>query len=455
VTSVAAPARLTGAPRRRPAAGVRAPVLVGAIAAGALFVVALWWRDTPSVTGLAGWLTNAGRLTGLGAGYTIAVLLLLMARVPALDRGIGADRLARWHARGGRYTVILVTAHTLLITWGYAVAAHTSITAQGVTFLRSYPDVLMATVAGLLFVGIGVVSARAARSRLRYETWYYLHFYTYLAIALSFAHVFATGADFYRDAVARVAWSGLYLGVAGLLLWYRWVTPVRSARRHRLQVWKVVPESPAVTSVYLVGRYLDELACEPGQFFRWRFLARGHWWSSHPFSLSAPATDTVLRISVKAVGDHTRSIRTLRPGTPVLAGGPYGALTRARRTRKKVLLLAGGIGITPLRTLFETLPAGPGDLTLLYRVNSEEELVLREELERIARARRAHLVYLVGPPGGPDDPLRPERLAELVPSLDAHEVFVSGPPAMVAVARASLADAGVPSRHVHTECFEL
>ena len=95
-----------------------------------------------------------------------------MARIPPLERGIGADRLARWHSMGGRYTVGLVVAHGLLIIWGYAVTAHTDVVSQTATLLLSYPDVLMATVAGLLLVGVGVVSARAARRRLRYETWY-------------------------------------------------------------------------------------------------------------------------------------------------------------------------------------------------------------------------------------------------------------------------------------------
>ena len=66
---------------------------------------------------------------------------------------------------------------------------------------------LIATAAGLLLVGVGIVSARAVRPRLRYETWYYLHFYTYLAVALAFSHQFANGAEFIMNTAARVAWS--------------------------------------------------------------------------------------------------------------------------------------------------------------------------------------------------------------------------------------------------------
>src|SRR5450756_2069505 len=209
------------APVRPPATAplrVSSNAALWTIAIGAVAVIGLWWQDTFYVHGFGDWLTNAGRITGLLAGYAVIVLLALMARIPAMERGIGTDRLARWHSMGGRYTVSLVVAHALLITWGYAVTAHTNVASQTATLLTSYPDVLMATVAGGLFVLVGAVSARAARARLRYETWYHLHFYTYLAVALAFSHQFAVGADFMTNLPARLLWSALYAGVAALLV---------------------------------------------------------------------------------------------------------------------------------------------------------------------------------------------------------------------------------------------
>ena len=279
------------------------------------------------------WLTNAGRITGLWAGYAMVVLVALMARLPPIERGVGADRLARWHAMGGRYAVGLIVAHALLITWGYAVTAHTNVVRQASTLLLSYPDVLMATVAGLLLVGVGISSARAARRRLRYETWYYLHFYTYLAIALAFSHQFADGAQFMTNLPARIVWGVMYAAVAAAIAWYRFVTPVRQALRHQLRVLAVYPEAPGVVSVVISGRHLGELGAEPGQFFRWRFLARGLWWTSSPYSLSAPPGPDRLRITVKALGGHSQALAALRPGTRVVAEGPYGALTAAVRRR--------------------------------------------------------------------------------------------------------------------------
>jgi predicted ferric reductase len=424
------------------------------IGAGAAAVLLLWLQDTVYVSGLGDWLTNAGRITGLLAGYAIVVLLALMARVPALERGLGADRLARWHAMGGRYTVSLAVAHTLLIIWGYAVTAHTNVIHQTTSLVLTYPDVLMGTVALFLLVGVGIASARAARRRLSYETWHFIHLYTYLAVALAFSHQFSTGADFIANANARWLWSALYIVVGGLLVWYRLITPLRAAARHQLRVAGVHRENADVVSVYVTGQHLDELGTEAGQFFRWRFLTRELWWASNPYSLSAAPRPDMLRVTVKVAGSHSAALLTLKPGTKVLAEGPYGAFIASRRKRRKVLLLAGGVGITPLRALFETLPGDPGDVTMIYRANTSDDLVLREELDWIARDRGATVHYLLGPPRrGTRDHLSAQRLTKLVPDLAERDVFLCGPEPMMAAAQAGLREAGVRRRHIHHESF--
>jgi predicted ferric reductase len=447
--------------RPRPVRDIKGPsradarAVLAAIAAGALAVLVLWWHGTRSVSGLGGWLTGAGQILGLLCGYGVVVLVALMARLPPLERGLGADRLARWHAMGGRYVVSCVVAHGLLIWWGYAVQAHESLTSEGATLLTQYPDVLMATVAGLLLLGIGIVSMRAARRRVRYETWYYLHLYTYLAIALAFSHQFADGSSFTGSLVARFWWSAMYLTVFALVAWYRFAVPFRSCLRHGFKVLGVTQEGPGIVSVYIGGSRLDELAAEPGQFFRWRFLDRSHWWSSHPYSLSAAPADDVLRITVKDLGDHSRALARLRPGTRVVAEGPYGAFTSgaASSGRTGTLLLAGGVGITPLRAMFATLP---GPVTLIYRASSERDIVFRQELDAIAAARGARVHYLTGSRAElRGDPLAPSVLRSLVPGLAQLEAYVCGPPGMTAAAVESLQAAGVPRRHIHQESFEF
>lgn len=320
------------------------------------------------------------------------------------------------------------------------------------TLVLDYPDLLKGTIGFLLLLLTGVLSARAARRRMSYETWHYLHFATYLAVFLTFGHQLSNGADFVGNRTAQVAWYALFLGVASLIAWYRFAVPVRRGLRHRLRVAAVHPEAPGIVSVHLTGHRLDELGGAPGQFLRWRFLARGLWWTANPYSLSAPAHPGHLRITVKTAGGHSAALARLAPGTRVWAEGPYGSFTADRRTVPKVLLLAGGVGITPLRTLFETLP---GQVTLVYRARRPEDLALRGELDAIAARRRATVHYVVDEPAAYSSPLTARALSALVPDLAAHDVYLCGPPGMTQAAIRALREAGVPVRRIHHESFAL
>ena len=425
-------------------------------ALGAVAVLAFWWVDTPAgmLHTTADRLTAVGRVTGLLGTYLALVEVLLMSRLPWLDRLIGMDRLAIWHRRNGEYCIWLLGAHTLFTIWGYAGTDHTGLLHETALVL-ALPDVVTATVAFGALVAVGVLSARAVRRRVGYQTWYTIHLVTYLAIAASFTHVLSDGDDFVNHPLNRVLWIAMYATVALLVALHRIGTPLRAAWRHRLVVSRVEPEGPDVVSIYVTGRALDDLAAEPGQFLTWRFLTRRGWWQAHPFSLSATPDGQSLRITVKASGDHTTELQRLSPGVRVIAEGPYGAFTARRRTRRRVLLVAGGIGIAPLLPLFETLPADPGDLTLLYRTSAPEDAVLRLELESIAERRGARVLYRHGPRTQPPDPFSPGALRSLLPDIAAPDVFLCGPPGMVEQARRSLRDAGVPARPIHSEAFEL
>ena len=274
---------------------------------------------------------------------------------------------------------------------------------------------------------------------------------------MAFAHQLAVGTDFSSDPLARIYWITLYAVTALLILTFRVGQPIRVNLRHRLRVAQVVQESPDVLSVYVTGRELGRLPVRAGQYFTWRFLARDGWWRAHPYSLSAAPNGQFLRLTVKALGDGSSAMWDLTPGTRIFVEGPYGVLTGARRTRQRSLLIAGGIGITPLRALLEELPAPPNGLTLLYRASSWDDVVFGAELDELMAQRGAAVHYLVGRRGSaelPEDPLAPDMLLGLVPDVRRRDVFLCGPAPMMAAAVASLAALGVPPAQVHAERFE-
>lgn len=389
--------------------------------------------------------------SGLLAGYGVTVMVVLMSRAPVLERGVGADRLARWHGFGGRAIFCLILVHALAATSAWAIGQKLGFWTAAMNVLNM-PGLYAAAIATALFVGIAALSAHAVRRKMSYEAWHLIHLLTYVAIALSFSHELA-GPDLAGFPAVQVAWSFLYTFSFGLLLRYRVLEPVMQVWRHRLRVERVLDEGNGVASIILRGRHLNELNAESGQFFRWRFLSRKTWRSSHPFSISAAPHDEFLRITVKAVGDGTTLIHSIRPGTRVLAEGPYGAMTDGRRRGRGVLLIAGGVGITPMRALFESLPVNGSNLALLYRASSDEEVLFREELEQIASYRGAQLILVIGPASDPRTAISPENLRSAFPDLASRDVFICASPRFSGAVRAALLQAGLPRRQLHQEDF--
>jgi predicted ferric reductase len=434
-----------------------APALLAA--ANAAIVVSLWWRagGLREIDDTASALTGIGRLCGLLGAYVVLVQVLLLARIPVLDRTVGFDRLTVWHRRNGKVALGLLLAHAVAIVAGYTLADRISLWEEAGRLVSAYPGVITALAGLLTLVAVVVTSLVIVRRRLRYETWYFVHLYTYLAIALAFSHQIATGREFVGDPAARVYWQALYIAVLAAVVVFRLGLPALRNARHRLRVERVIEEAPGVVSLEIGGARLDALKARAGQFFSWRFLTREHWWQSHPFSLSAAPDGRRLRITVKEVGDFSGGLKAIRPGTRVIVDGPHGAFTAAARRRPRVALIAGGVGITPIRALLEDLPGDPGDITLVYRAVREDDVILRAELDELARRRGVEVHYVLGDHREPGaaELLSAAHLGRLVPDIAARDVYVCGPPAMADATGASLRRAGVPRRQVITERFAL
>jgi predicted ferric reductase len=431
---------------------VKVALTVVGVGLGAAAAQAITAETVSQFAAPGGVAVFAGSLTGLVGTYLALVMVLLVSRIPFVERVLGQDGLLRWHRRLAPWPISLLIAHALFITVGYAQAARNGVWRQVGVLVGHYPDVLIATVGLGLMCLAGGISVRAVRRRLRRETWWLVHLYMYLALALSFAHVIALGPSFVGHRLAQAAWSAAWVGTAGLVICYRFGLPVVRSFRHRLHVVEVKSESPDVTSVILGGRRLDRLAVSGGQFFFWRFLARGLWWQAHPYSISALPRPPHLRLTVKNVGDHSAALARLRPGTRVAVEGPYGAFTRHAQRQQKALLVAAGIGVTALRSLLEDLPRASAPVVIV-RAAREEDLVLRREVSDLVRNRRGQLHELTG--SRERVQLDERVLLKLVPDLRRRDVFVCGPEGFVADLVAVARNLGVPGEAIHHEAFAL
>lgn len=425
-------------------------VLWAGVLANVAIVWALFFTAEPSKNTVIA----IAKFIGLNLALALILQLVLIARLPWLDRRIGMDRLTTWHRWVGLTIFWLVLLHPTVMIIGYARHDNFTVPKQFVSFAGVFPTLMGMIAAGIVIVVVAL-SIRFARRRLSYETWHAVHVFLYAAITLALIHQAFEVSAFRRSPITTVYWWLLWgLAIAALIVG-RVVTPLRLNARHRLRVAAVVPESDDVTSVYVAGRDLDGLRARPGQFFIWRFLGYNSWWQANPFSLSAAPDGRHLRLSAKAVGTTSAGLRHVPVGTRVFVEGPYGAFTSRQRSREATLLIAGGIGVTPIRALLEELT---GPVTVLYRVHSMADAVLLRELEELAQARSVRLQVLAGRTGAgnpPNNPFEPDSLVALVPDIRERDVFVCGPPAMTSAVIRSLRTLGVPRHQVHAERFSL
>jgi predicted ferric reductase len=382
--------------------------------------------------------------------YGIVITLFLIARIPWLEREVGLDKTVWWHRKIAPYALFLVLGHVIFILLGYAMTAQTSLLAEFWDLIRHTRWILPATAGFVLFMMAGITSYKRARSRMSYETWWVIHLYTYLAVALSYAHQVLLGNAFINRPLAAKLWLAFTLTAVGSILIFRWILPLVRGVRYQLRVHAVVQEGPGVVSVWLKGRNLKKLNVSGGQFFSWRFMTRELWWHAHPYSLSAPPNDNFLRITVKDLGDHSAALAYVQPGTRVIAEGPYGAFTALRRHGDRVVLIAAGVGITPIRAVLEELPP-LAQVDVLYRARQEEDIVLKRELDVLSQRPNTNIKYLVG--NRKDHPMDARTLIRLAPHIKNSDVFICGPDAMTKSIRHAVEVIGVPQSHIHDEAF--
>ncbi|MFE5190656.1 ferric reductase-like transmembrane domain-containing protein [Streptomyces sp. NPDC056628] len=396
---------------------------------------------------------TVAKFFGLHAALLMFLQLLLVARLPWLDRRIGMDRLTVWHRWVGFTLLWTVLTHATLVVLGYAMLDDTTM-AKTFVALSGVPASLLGMLAAAVLVVIAAVSTRPLRRRLPYEVWHGLHLTLYVALGLAFVHQLQETTTFTSSAFATAYWWLLWLFAFGALLTGRLVLPLWRNAYHRFTVSAVVPESDSVVSVYVTGRHLDKLPARAGQFCIWRFPGHHHWWLANPFSLSAAPDGRGLRLTAKAVGSTSAGLRNIPVGSRAFVEGPYGAFTALHRTRPGALLIAGGVGITPVRAMLEEQTTG--DVVVLYRVRGEADAVLLDEVRRLVELRggRLHLITgRTGEAGAP--PFAADSLHRLVPDVTERDVYVCGPPAMTAAVLSGLRDLRVPAHQVHAEKFGL
>ncbi len=416
----------------------------------------LWWQHGGLTQLLAGGMESMsalGQVSGLIAALAALGGLLLTSRPRWMERRYGQDSLLAAHRWFGIVTVIALVIHAVADTWAWGAATGGTIITGLVDLLANEAWMVAATASFVLFVTIGLTSWRRIRRRIPYESWYFIHTLGYLAVLLGFGHQLTLGSDFATDTLAFWWWSGLFV-VTAILIGYSRIGDLLTSWSRRFYVTAVSTEANGIGSVHVSGPGLHRLQVASGQFFGVRALTRDLWWQVHPYSVSSAPTTAGMRFTVKALGDDSARLLQITPGTRVVLEGPYGVFTVEQAEGQPVVLVAGGVGIGPIRALLED--CGPHQTpVVIVRVHDERDVAHRAELERMVAARDGRLYVVAGPRRlfARNDPFAPAALRSLIPDLASRHVFVCGPTSLEHAVMSSARKAGVPARQIHHERF--
>jgi predicted ferric reductase len=427
-----------------------------------VIVIFLWEKTSLDLVlsgGAAGVFTALGRLFGLFAAFFALTQFILMGRLWWLERPFGLDHLASYHRKNGNLAFFFIIIHPIFIAIGYGIAAHVNLFSQYVNLITSYQYVWLAFIAQLLFIAVVGTSIYIVRKKLKFESWYYVHLLVYVAIVVAFFHQVTIGTSFIDQPFAKGYWYAVYGFVTLNLLIWRFTIPVINVFRYDFRIDRVVRETPTTTSLYIRGRHFNALKAKPGQFVFIRLLSAHFFRQEHPFSLSSVISDTELRLTVREVGDYTSDIKNVRPGTRVAVSGPFGRFTDSVAKTQKRLFVAGGVGITPIRGMIEAAVEAKRDAVFFYANRNIDDVVFDKEITQLEKWGLTTFRVFSDPPKGAGTHIggyvSAELIAELTPDFKDRDIYICGPPPMMASIVTGLTNAGVPPEQLHYEVFSL
>lgn len=435
-------------------------ILLGILVFIELIIVFFWWKSAGALLS-SGSLPSIslaiGRLCGLQAVFFVLLQLMLIGRIKWVERWWGHDKLAHLHTQTGRLLLYSITAHFLLILSSYSAFSKINPVAQLFRFFASSDDLLNAFIAFVLFVVIALSSIFISRLKLKYEAWYFVHLFVYLAILLAYGHQLNGGSSFSNMLFAQF-WISLYVFVLGNFVVFRFLKPTYTLFKHRFYVKSVTSDDAGDTIIVISGKNMEQFRRLPGQFMIFRFLDKKRFWQAHPFSLSWGTNNLDIRVTAKDSGDFTHELSSLKPGTPVYIDGPHGRFT-PKDDEQKLLLIAGGIGITPIRSILETF-AGVRDISFMYSNKLKSEVPLKKEIEDITKKNSIPAFFFyteekMVEKGEYADRINAQYIKNLVPDFKQREVYICGPKPFIEAISQDLEKNGVSSNKIHFEIFSF
>jgi ferredoxin-NADP reductase/DMSO/TMAO reductase YedYZ heme-binding membrane subunit len=404
----------------------------------------------------------------LTTGILALIFLMLTLLVTPLRKITGWNWLIFSRRTFGLYAFFYASAHFLIFF-----ALDRSFSVSGTLnemVKRKY--LIVGSIALLGMVPLAVTSTNGMIKRLGAKRWHLLHRLTYVVAICGVIH-------YYMQVKADVRKPLAYAGVLTVLLGYRVVTAKRNraatkpATAARAKIWsgpmkvvRITRETPDVQTFRFASPDGGKLPFEhqPGQYLVISPVIDGKK-VNRPYTISSPPTRrdyceiTVKREENGFVSRHLHD--TLREGDVVNLTAPTGRFTFDGTQAESIVLIAGGVGITPLMAIARYLADKnwKGDIHFVFSGKMPGDIIFRKELEELkARFPNMRLHITLSRAEGTDwmghkGRVSREFFAKTIPDLAKHPVYMCGPTSMMEPTVQLLKDIGVPADQIKMEEF--
>lgn len=399
-------------------------------------------------------------ITGLLAASFLVAAIVMSSRLRSLSKTFGTEAVLQFHRLVGLLTATLAVAHVVLVMWALHWPLHL------LWPPTAPPKFQLATFSLVSILITTALTLTRRRLKVRYGAWRALHgVLAVVAVGGLALHVYWLH-HLLKSVSFRYAAGLLLLLIAGVLL-TRWVIRPLRTQRHSYLVEQVSQVAPGVSTIELMPTHPRHpgMRFRPGQFAWLRLTGPLGVFRDHPFSMASSATDRRrLSFTIRHLGDFTERVARLAPGQRVYLDGPYGAFDGGGPEANGLLMIAWGVGITPMMSILRTHAArhNARPHILVMGARTEAELLFRDEIAAMTERLQLQVIEVVSHPGEDwtgrrgfiDVPLLRDVLAEY-PDVRTTHAFVCGPPRMMDDVHAALLALGVQERQVSTEGFEL
>jgi len=396
-----------------------------------------------------------GQLTGIGGLSFFLMAAILSCRIPGLDRHFGGlSKLWQTHHKLGGIALILVLLHPILLALGRAEVS----LASGVEILFPPPQYGYSIWLGWISLILMVVFLAPSFhffGKPDYQRWKWIHRLAGISLLFALAHNILL-ARVFPQPVNALMWGSLTLAAIGALGYRFLFSPTRGSPAYTIS--EITPFAKNVVELTLQPKK-SHLEYRTGQFIYlspYDKTLKSGYAEEHPYTLSSAPEESALRVAIKDLGDASRAIQSVQPGTLVKVEGPYGRFFLSDDMSSPELWIAGGIGITPFLSRVRAIASDKEtkvDIHLLFCVQDEERFIFEEELTGYAESipgfvLTSHFFYREGP-------LSLQFISKRVPDFKDRTAYICGPPPLIELSEKILVQSGVSSGGIHTENFEL